>query len=183
MTNFKKQIISKFKILILIVIFSVLYYSCNENKPPEKQINPAEYKESLINVNKKLVKSEDQQIEDYINRYNWEMEKTGTGLRYMIYKHGNGINADNGKTAEIKYSLSLLSGENIYTSDERGLKEFEIGKGGVESGLEEGILFLKKGDRVKFIIPSHLAFGLMGDGDKIPAKATLVYDVELINIK
>ena len=111
------------------------------------------------------------------------MEKTGTGLRYMIYEHGNGTKADNGKTAELKYSLRLLSGENIYTSDERGLKEFEIGKGGVESGLEEGILFLKKGDHVKFIIPSHLAFGLLGDGDKIPAKATLVYDIELINIK
>jgi FKBP-type peptidyl-prolyl cis-trans isomerase len=53
----------------------------------------------------------------------------------------------------------------------------------VESGLEEVILFLKKGDRAKIIIPSHLAFGLVGDGNKIPAMATLVYDLELIELK
>ena len=49
--------------------------------------------------------------------------------------------------------------------------------------LEEGILLLKEGDRAKFIIPSHLAFGLLGDMKKIPAKAVLVYDIELIKIK
>ncbi len=49
--------------------------------------------------------------------------------------------------------------------------------------MKQGILFLKTGDRVKFILPSHLAFGLAGDGDKIPAKAALVYDIELLELK
>jgi FKBP-type peptidyl-prolyl cis-trans isomerase len=39
------------------------------------------------------------------------------------------------------------------------------------------------GDRAKFIVPSHLAFGLLGDQKMIPPQATLVYDVELINLK
>ena len=171
-----------FKILILLFFFSVFQYSCKENKTTEKQINPAEYKESLMKVNKKLVKSEDEQIEDYISRYGWEMQKTGTGLRYMIYEHGSGQRAETGKIAKINFSVSLLNGNICYTSETKGPKEFLIGQGGVESGLEEGILFLKKGDRAKIIIPSHLAFGLVGDADKIPAKATLVYDIELLEL-
>ena len=79
--------------------------------------------------------------------------------------------------------IRLLNGETIYRSENKGIKEFLIGKGGVESGLEEGILLLHQGDKARFIIPSHLAFGLLGDSDKIPEKASLVYDVELIKIK
>ena len=55
--------------------------------------------------------------------------------------------------------------------------------GGVESGLEEGILLMKTGGKAKFILPPHLAYGLPGDGKKIPARAILVYDVELLSIQ
>jgi FKBP-type peptidyl-prolyl cis-trans isomerase len=140
-------------------------------------------KETLMEVNKKMVLKEDQRIDDFITRYKWQMRKTKTGLRYMIYKKGNGIKAERGKIATINYEVKLLTGELCYTSKTLGPKTFKIGKGGVESGLEEVILFLKKGDRAKIIIPSHLAFGLVGDGNKIPAMATLVYDLELIELK
>ncbi|MCF8378262.1 MAG: FKBP-type peptidyl-prolyl cis-trans isomerase [Bacteroidales bacterium] len=139
-------------------------------------------KNTLIEVNKNLVKSEDQRIEDFISRYHWQMKKTGTGLRYMIYKQGDGEEAEIGRIVRFEYTVSLLSGEDCYTSDDLGPKEFLIGKGGVESGLEEAILLLKKGDRAKFILPSHLAFGLPGDGNKIPSKAAIVYDVNLLEV-
>ncbi len=165
----------------LVIIF--LLVSCTDNPDKKNKISKKEVEESLVNVNKKLVKSEDEQIEDFITRYGWEMEKTGTGLRYMIYKHGSGPLAAKGQVARVNFTVSLLNGEICYTSDKEGPKEFEIGKGGVVSGLEEGILFMKTGDRAKFIIPSHLAFGLLGDDAKIPAKATLVYDIELLELK
>jgi FKBP-type peptidyl-prolyl cis-trans isomerase len=111
------------------------------------------------------------------------MLNTGSGLRYLIYENGNGRFADTGNVVMLNYTLTLLNGDTIYTSHKNGKKEFLVGKGNVESGLEEAILLLKEGDRAKIIIPSHLAFGLPGDGDKIPAKATLVYDLELIQLK
>jgi FKBP-type peptidyl-prolyl cis-trans isomerase FkpA len=77
----------------------------------------------------------------------------------------------------------LLNGDLAYSSGQTGPKEFEIGHGGVESGLEEGILLLHVGDHAKFIVPSHLAFGLLGDQNKIPQRATLVYDIELVKLK
>ncbi|MFU8845127.1 MAG: FKBP-type peptidyl-prolyl cis-trans isomerase, partial [Bacteroidales bacterium] len=128
------------------------------------------------------VMTEDQRIDDFISRHNWKMNATGTGLRFVIYRHGNGPKAEIGQVARFNYSLVLLNGDTISTSSESGPMEFMIGQGGVENGLEEGILLLKKGDRAKLIIPSHLAFGLVGDMDKIPAKATLVYDIELIDL-
>jgi FKBP-type peptidyl-prolyl cis-trans isomerase len=60
------------------------------------------------------------------------------------------------------------------------VKEFLIGQSDVEAGLEEGIRLMRTGDRAKLILPSRLAFGLLGDGKKIPPGATLVYDIELV---
>ncbi len=165
------------------LLLSLLLISCGEPPTQKQKTNPSELDETLIEVNKNLVQSEDRNIEAYIKRYGWEMKETGTGLRYMIYKHGNGEKATTGKIANLNYKVSLLDGTICYSSEEFGPKIFRIGKGGVESGLEEGILFLRVGDHVKFILPSHLAFGLVGDSKKIPAKATLVYDIKLIELK
>jgi FKBP-type peptidyl-prolyl cis-trans isomerase len=104
-------------------------------------------------------------------------------LRYLIYKKGKGEKAGKGKIAVIGYTLRFLNGNLCYSSDKEGLKEFKIGYGNVESGIEEGILLMHVGDRAKFIVPSHLAFGLLGDQNKIPQQATLVYDIELVKLK
>lgn len=159
--------------------------ACNRDtqQHPEKVEHPEKYNEQLLNVNKGMVAKESEEIENYIKRHKWEMQSTGTGLRYLIYQQGSGEAATIGKIAVLKYTLNLLDGTECYSSEKTGPKEFRIGKGGVESGLEEGIKLLKVGDKAKFIFPPHLAHGLTGDDDKIPARATLVYDVELIQLK
>jgi len=164
-------------------VLAILFVACNNHSPNQHNIDKTEIEESLVKVNKKLVKSEDEQINDFISRYNWDMKQTGSGLRYMIYEHGSGPKAIKGQVAKVNFTVGLLDGTVCYSSDTEGLKEFQIGQGGVERGLEEGILLMKKGDRAKFIIPSHLAFGLLGDENKIPAKAALVYDIELVELK
>lgn len=172
--------------LIIILGFVFALFACNnetEHIKGKKKLNKKMIKESLVKTNQYLLKSEKQSINDFIDRYNFQMSETGSGLFYEIYKKGNGSKAQKGKIAELKFSIRLLNGQMVYRSDEEGIKEFEIGKGGVESGLEEGILLLRIGDHARFIIPSHLAFGLLGDLEKIPEKAALVYDIELINLK
>jgi FKBP-type peptidyl-prolyl cis-trans isomerase FkpA len=162
----------------------ILLVSCNSGtRKPGTSGNYYPAKDSLINYNKKVAQTEDQEIEDFIGRYQWSMNTTQTGLRYMIIRRGNGQKAVKGKKAVINYTVRLINGDTCYTSGKDGPLEFQIGHGGVESGLEEGILLLRVGDRAKFIVPSHLAFGLLGDQAKIPQRATLVYDVDLIKIK
>ncbi len=175
--------IKKIKFSFLFFIYILILISCSENKSDKKQVNPLKYKEPLMKVNKKLVKSEEEQIDDFIQRYKWTMDKTGTGLRYMIYKNGSGKKAEQGKIVKFNYTVSLLNGDTCYSSQKEGAKIIDLGKDVTEAGLEEGILLLKTGDHAKFIIPSHLAFGLLGDRDKIPAKAALVYDIELLEVK
>lgn len=156
--------------------------SCNHKEEKQRE-SIKNYKEPLMKANKNLLSTEDQRIEDFIKRYHWKMKTTDSGLRYFIYEHGTGVQAKEGETAFLQYSLTLLNNDTLYTSRKDGVKKFVIGKGEVIPGLQEAILLLKKGDRAKFIIPSHLAYGLVGDGSKIPAKATLVYDIKLIELK
>lgn len=169
--------------LLLLLILSGFLPGCNSQHHRESRgTDQKSLEEPLIQANKQAIRAEEQQIEDFINRYNWKMTETGSGLRYAIYHHGKGEKAEPGKIAVLKYNVKLINGDEIYNSARDGLKSFLIGKGGVESGLEEGILLLRVGDRAKFIIPSHLGFGLLGDQGQVPPKSTLIYDLELVSL-
>lgn len=137
----------------------------------------------MLKVNSKLVEIEDESINKFIERKGWEMKETGTGLRWMLIENGEGERAQTGQLVSLEYKVYLFSGQLIYSSKTMGIKSFKIGYGGVESGLEEGILFLKLGDKARFILPSHLAYGLQGDGRSIHRKVSLLYEVELIELK
>ena len=150
------------------------------NKTDQKGVPMS--KESLIRANKGLVTIDKERIEAFAERHQWEMATTETGLWYQIYEHGTGDSARNGLIASLKYTISLLDGTLCYSSDSTGEKTFLIGQGGVESGLEEGILLMRCGDKARFIMPPHLAHGLPGDNDKIPPRSTIVYQVELLNL-
>ena len=139
-------------------------------------------KESLIRANKGLVTIDHERIEAFAERHQWEMGTTETGLWYQIYDHGDGDSARIGLIANMNYTVSLLDGTVCYSSDSTGSKSFVIGHGGVESGLEEAILMMRVGDKARFIMPPHLAHGLPGDNNKIPARSTIVYQVELLNL-
>ena len=150
------------------------------NKTEQKGVPMS--KESLIRANKGLVTIDQERIEAFAERHKWDMQTTETGLWYQIYEHGDGDSASNGLIASLKYTVSLLDGTLCYSSDSTGEKTFLIGQGGVESGLEEGILKMRCGDKARFIMPPHLAHGLPGDNDKIPPRSTIVYQVELLNL-
>lgn len=175
-----------FQRLTGVVAFTALLFSfscCKHHENSNTQVNPNDYKDNLVEVNKELNKNEDESIESYIKRHGWEMINTGTGLRYLIYEEGAGEKAEKDKLAVLNYSVSLLDGTEVYNSKDLGQKKFVIGTGGVESGLEEAVLLLRVGDKAKLILPSHLAYGLMGDDNKIPSRAALVYDVELTALR
>ena len=142
-----------------------------------------------MRVNREMVKEDYEKIKAFAELRGWDMQTTETGLWYMIYGGGRGEKAVAGKIATVEYTVSLMDsiGTVCYSSAVSGPKVFKTGKGGadgrVESGLEEGILLLRAGDRARLIMPPHLGHGLIGDGDCIPKRAIVIYEIELVNLK
>ncbi len=169
----------KYMLVLLVAVNLVACEDTNDQADKKKEADPGR---SLEKVNRYMVKSEREDIENYIRRHGWEMQETGSGLRYMIYEKGNGEAAKRGKIAVLDYKLWLINGDLVYSSDTEGPKVFEIGKGGVESGLEEGILLMHAGDKARFILPAHLAYGLLGDDLRIPPRTAIVYDITLTEL-
>lgn len=124
------------------------------------------------------------EIEAYIKNHNWEMSQTGTGLYYMYISKGTGkTNPADGQMVKVAYAVYLLDGTLCYSSQEKGPREVKVGQDYVESGLHEGLKLMKTGDKMRFILPSHLAHGLTGDDDKIPPRASVLYEIELLEIR
>lgn len=111
-------------------------------------------------------------------------DKTDSGLRYKMIQKGNGKKAENGKTVSVHYSGQLEDGKVFDSSYSRKKPiEFPLGKGNVIEGWDEGIALLQVGDKARFVIPSHLGYGSRGAGGVIPPNATLIFDVELMDVK
>lgn len=118
----------------------------------------------------------------------WDVDSTlfkttASGLKYAIIKEGEGPLIEKGKQVVVHYSGFLLNGTKFDSSVERDEPlTFSAGIGQVIPGWDEGLLLLKKGSKAKFIIPSNLAYGERDLG-KIPPNSTLVFDVEIVDVK
>ncbi len=170
------------------IALAMLSCGNSHTKPPKKtNIQSKEFQDKLVDANKMYVKRESDEIDQYVAHQGWQMITTGTGLRYMIIKKGAGRSAkpDSNETVKVKvkFKKSLLDGTLCYSSDSTGAEEFVVGKDNVETGLHEGIQFMHVGDKAVMILPSHLAYGLVGDGKKIPPKASILYELELVSLK
>ena len=110
-------------------------------------------------------------------------DKTESGLRYQVIQKGDGAKAEKGKTVSVHYKGQLLDGTVFDSSYKRNQPiDFPLGVGQVIPGWDEGIALLNVGDKARFVIPSDLAYGSRGAGGVIPPNATLIFDVELMNV-
>lgn len=175
-----------FKILSVLAFLCVVFTFQNCSNDAKKGKNSAvldnkQKKECLERANKYLVLQEKEAIDKYIENHMIDMVETGTGLRYRVVNQGDGEKIKTGDIVSLDYEVRLLNDDLLYSSEETGRKIFVSGRGGVESGLEEAVLNLHKGDEAEIIIPSHLAHGLLGDGDKIPPRTPIFYKVKIID--
>ncbi len=111
-------------------------------------------------------------------------DKTESGLHYKVINKGTGAQAEKGKTVSVHYKGSLPDGTVFDSSYKRNEPiDFPLGMGHVIAGWDEGIALLQVGDKARFVIPPHIAYGEQGAGGVIPPNATLVFDVELMDVK
>mgnify|MGYP001476557353 CR=1 FL=1 len=108
---------------------------------------------------------------------------TESGLTIIIEKEGKGDKPESGQTVSVHYAGYLTNGQKFDSSFDRNDPiQFPVGKGRVIKGWDEGIMLLNVGTQAKLIIPSELGYGRNGAGGVIPPNATLIFDVELLEI-
>ncbi len=173
------------KLSSIILLMSITLVACNTSThnrvEPTKSI--PHIKQKLTGINYELTEKDKALIKDYISRHKLTMKETPSGLFIYVYGNGSGLPPKNGDRVTYYYRVTLLDGTECYKSEPTKPESFIVGHGGVERGLEEGITFMRKGQKALFILPPHLAHGLIGDLDKIPPRSSVVYEIELIGVE
>jgi len=114
------------------------------------------------------------------NRTKPGVVETGTALQYMVLEQGEGQTPDEDARVIVHQRCQLVNGtviEDTYRENEPS----EVKMDELIEGYKEGLLLMKKGARYKFFIPSDLAWGKKGTGNKIPPNAVLIFDVRLVD--
>ncbi|CAN5597198.1 FKBP-type peptidyl-prolyl cis-trans isomerase [soil metagenome] len=115
------------------------------------------------------------------NKRRPEVKETASGLQYEVITLGTGPMPKDTNTVKVHYTGTLLNGTKFDSSRDRG-EPAEFPLNGVIPGWTEGVQLMPVGSKFKFYIPYNLAYGTQGSPPAIPGGATLVFDVELLEI-
>jgi FKBP-type peptidyl-prolyl cis-trans isomerase len=153
------------------------------NQPPPAFLKPGD--ELIFQVGVMAVKNEDRELADWFTRENMTASPRPSGLYILPIQSGkaNARQAAPGSKAKVHYTGYLLDGTKFDSSVDRGEPfQFQVGKGQVIPGWDEGVSTMKVGDKVKLVIPSYLAYGPRGASNIIPPYAPLLFEVELLDV-
>ncbi len=161
---------------------SVLGCGGNDGRAPAVENRTVPTQEEMIQENRRVVKLENNDIDLYVNRYGYEMQATGTGIRYQMVRETKGESVRPGQWAMVNYRAELLNGDTAYLSEPGHPEAFKVEMDDVESGLHEAIQLMSPGDSAVVIIPSYRAHGLIGDQRNVPMRSTMVYHIGLAKV-
>lgn len=165
-------------ILPLLTLLTLLASACGDNVPIiEVEDQSVKLKENMINANKLVIQSENTQIDSYIQRHGWNMQSLPCGARYCITHAGSGISVRSDDTIAVTYRLETLDETPIYTKQ---VDTLVVGRLQVTQALDDLLPLLRSDSEAILIAPSNCAYGVAGDGDRVPSRTVIVYKIKSI---
>ena len=143
----------------------------------EKEDKDAPYVEG----NKNIMRRENDEMQMFIRRYGWQMQRTPTGLYVQILEPGRGNQYVENDRVAVAYRTFLLSGEMVYCSDSDGVKRFVVNRSEEIDALHEAVQLLRPGAKARLVIPSHLGYGVAGDGDRIQGLQPFMMEISMLD--
>lgn len=185
MQNSAKPSILRISLYIFIMAFAAISCECSsKHSAPEQEVPHPITQEERWDAQRDFLKKERESIEGYINERSLDMERTGMGLYYTIIKDSVAPEmVESEDRVEYQYKISMLNGSLLFSSENSGNGTLTIDKEDAVIGLHESLKKLGLGDEGLFILPSHLAFGVAGDQDRVPPKTALVYELKIVKIQ
>ena len=120
-------------------------------------------------------------LDNYLAEQKIRVKPTASGLYYIETLKGKGAKAENGKKVSVHYTGKLLDGTVFDSSEGREPLEFVLGMGMIQ-GFTEGVLLMREGGKATLVLPSAIAYGERGAGDKITPFTPIVFEVELVKV-
>lgn len=157
----------------------------------ESPIKEEEFKAAFAEISKKIQASQKSAFADVLaqgesflaeNKKREGVKETESGLQYIVVKEGDGEKPKDTSTVVVHYTGTLLDGTVFDSSVKRG-QPATFPVNGVIGGWTEALQLMTVGSSWKLFIPYHLAYGEQGAGGTIGPYATLIFDVELLEIK
>jgi FKBP-type peptidyl-prolyl cis-trans isomerase len=131
-----------------------------------------------------MIFNEETLLKKYVEDNKITAKPNSMGLYIIESQAGTGLKIDTGFQVKMNYKVSLLDGKELFSTFERPEPvKFEYGKKIDTPGFEYAISTLRKGSKARFIVPSTLAFGRRGSGTIVAPYTTLVYDVDILDVK
>lgn len=176
-----KKVKQHLGLLMVTIIACLTLASCGD--VPVVDLQPSKgdtLKENMISANRHIAHSEETQIDSYISRRGWEMQRLTGGARVMETRHGKGPQIGYEDVVTINYSVEAINGAVVYDNIQDTVV---AGRLQPTRGLDAALLTLSKGSRATVILPSEQAYGVAGDGNRVKSRMILVCNVEVLDIK
>lgn len=178
------SIFKKFGPLVALVWLALACSGQDEQVQKERRPSVQEMREQRIQAQRDFLQKEEASIQQYVADRSLNMERSGSGLYYQIERDSSNLeDLTEGDLITYSYAVFLLNGRALYSSEQDGLGRLVLNKQDAIIGLHQALDRMTLGDTGRFIIPSHLAYGVAGDQKNVPPLTALEYHLKILNVE
>lgn len=155
-----------------------IYFDMKLIELKSAEMAKAEEREKL----QKMKEEEQSKLMDYLKNNNIAISPLASGLYYIETKKGTGKAPESGDVLKVNFTIKTIDGFTLYSTENQPM-DIEYGVPFDTKGFDEALNYLRKGTKASLIVPSNLAFDSTGRQGIVPPYTTLLYDVELVDVK